>query len=60
MVSDAYTTTDTDPIPPKMADTDLSIWYRCIPNNLDISLATTFLRNFDLVVVTMETTIFPW
>ena len=32
MVSDAYTITDTDPIPPKMADTDLSIWYRCIPN----------------------------
>ena len=31
MVSDAYTTTDTDPIPPKMADTDLSIWYQCIP-----------------------------
>ena len=32
MVSDAYTITDTDPIPPKMADTNLSIWYRCIPN----------------------------
>ena len=31
MVSDAYTITDTDLIPPKMADTDLSIWYRCIP-----------------------------
>ena len=32
MVSDAYTITDTDPIPPQMADTNLSIWYRCIPN----------------------------
>ena len=31
MVSDTYTITDTDPILPKMADTDLSIWYRCIP-----------------------------
>ena len=34
MVSDAYTITDIDPIPPKMVDTDLSIWYRCIPNNI--------------------------
>ena len=34
MVSDAYTITDTDPIPPKMADTDLSIWYRCIPSSI--------------------------
>ena len=31
MVSDAYTITDTDPIPPKMANTDISIWYRYIP-----------------------------
>jgi len=30
MVSDAYTITDTNPIPPKMADTDISIWYQCI------------------------------
>ena len=34
MVSDAYSITVIDPIPPKMADTDLSIWYRCIPNNM--------------------------
>ena len=32
MVSDAYSITNTDPILPKMADTDISIWYRCIPN----------------------------
>ena len=42
MVSDAYTITDTDPIPPKMADTDPSIWYRCIPNvynnNIEMTL----------------------
>ena len=31
MISDAYTITDTNPIQPKMADTDLSIWYWCIP-----------------------------
>jgi len=31
MVSDAYPITDTDPIPPKIPDTDISIWYRCIP-----------------------------
>ena len=31
MVSDTYTITDTDPILPKMADTDLSIWYWYIP-----------------------------
>ena len=31
MVLDAYTISDTGPIPPKMADTDLIIWYRCIP-----------------------------
>jgi len=32
MVSDAYTITDTGPIPPKMADTDISTWYQCIPS----------------------------
>ena len=32
MVSDAYTITDTNLILPKMADTDISIWYWCIPN----------------------------
>ena len=32
MVLDTYTLTDTDLIPPKMADTDIGIWYRCIPN----------------------------
>ena len=32
MVSDAYTVTDTDLIPPKMANNDISIWYWCIPN----------------------------
>ena len=37
MVSDAYTITDTDPIPPKMANTDLSIWYQCIPSSHDRS-----------------------
>ena len=31
MVLDACTVANTDPIPPKMADTDLSIWHRCIP-----------------------------
>ena len=31
MVLDAYIITNTDLMPPKMADTDLSIWYRCIP-----------------------------
>ena len=30
MVSAAYTITDTDLIPPKMADTNISIWYQCI------------------------------
>ena len=34
MVSDAYTITNTDPIPTKIANTDLSIWYRCIPNGI--------------------------
>ena len=34
MVSDAYTITDTDPIPTNIANTDLSIWYRCIPNGI--------------------------
>ena len=32
MVSDAYTITDIDPILLNMADTDISIWHRCIPN----------------------------
>ena len=32
MVSDAYTIADTNPILPKMADTDISIWYQCIPS----------------------------
>ena len=30
MVSDAYTITDTDPIPSKMAATNVTFWYRCI------------------------------
>ena len=33
MVSDAYTITDTDLIPPKMADTYISIRYWCIPTD---------------------------
>jgi len=39
MVSDAYTITDTDPIPPKMAGTD--IWYQCITtqNNCDVVIS---------------------
>ena len=32
-VSDAYTITNTDPMLPKMANTDISIWYQCIPNS---------------------------
>ena len=40
MVSDAYTITDTDPIPPKMADADLSIWYRCIPSSHYVMMDT--------------------
>ena len=32
MVLDAYTITDTDPITPKMANTNISIWYLCIPS----------------------------
>ena len=28
MVLDAFNVTDTDPIPPKMADTYIGIWYR--------------------------------
>jgi len=32
MVSDTYTIIKTDPIPPKMANTDINIWYQCIPN----------------------------
>ena len=45
MVSDAYTISDTDPIPPKMADTDISIWYRCVPN---ILLNSKDLNNTDM------------
>ena len=36
MVSDAYTIIDTNPIPPKMADTDIHIWYQCILIDIDI------------------------
>ena len=33
MVLDAYTVTNTDPIPcTEMTDTDISTWYWCIPN----------------------------
>ena len=32
-LSDTYTIIDTDPMPPKMADTDMRIWYQCRPNN---------------------------
>ena len=31
MISDAYTITDTNPIPPKTANTNIIIWYQCIP-----------------------------
>jgi len=31
MVTDVYTITDVDPILSRMADTNQSIWYRCIP-----------------------------
>ena len=52
MVSDAYTITDTDPIPPKMANTDLSIWYRCIPKRTIICYTSSTLKSakipFDL------------
>jgi len=32
MISDTFTLTDTDLMPPKMADININIWYRCIPN----------------------------
>ena len=41
MISDAYAITDTNLILPKMADTDISIWYRCIPNDSCITVALT-------------------
>jgi len=32
MVQDVYTITNNDLIPPKMADTNIDIWYWCISN----------------------------
>ena len=41
MVSDAYTIANTNVIPPKMADTDISNWYQCIPINDTVQLCAS-------------------
>ena len=43
MVLDAYTITDTDP---KWPDTNISIWYQCIPNELCHLSVTNLLWHY--------------